>query len=315
MLNFIASVINKIVWFFARLVVCSLVVALVFVGSQDLQIFPALVPSLMKKKVREPDKVPPGIKSTFLTTPDGKKIEMWQMLVEPQPGKVRRAALILHGNGGPVDSFLGYQKWLDSLGISSYQVEYRGHGRSTGWPTEKGINLDAETGMKFLLGREEIDPSKVIVVGISLGSGPAAYLAKRFNVGTLVLITPYTSLPEVVKDSPILKYLVPFLWYKFPTQQYLEGTSACVVMAHGRKDDVIPFSHFERLKNEFTGKGGLQTVVSEEASHNDLFGLIKPELSEKLRTCLGPDPESPPPPPPAETPAPSEPPAETPPAQ
>lgn len=281
--NFIARIVRRTL----ILIIWALLFVVLLVVTQDFQVFPALVPSIFEKSVRDESTLPEGVKSVFLTTADDKKIEVW-VLRPPAggPEAPHRAALILHGNGGPVDAFFSYQKWLQSLGITSYSAEYRGIGKSTGWPSEKGIYLDAEAAFSYLLGQEEMKAEDVMVLGISIGTAPAAFLAKRHPVGTLVLLSPFVSIPAVVEDSPVLKYFRPFLWYQFPVQEFLRDISSCVVMAHGKRDTVIPFSHMQRLKRDYTGRGPLHTIVSGEADHNDLFHRVREELSEKVLLCL-----------------------------
>lgn len=285
MLAFLSSIIRWLFSLLVKLLILAMCIVLIVILSQDFQVFPILYSSLFEKSLRLPDDLPTGVKSTFLTTHDGKKLEMWQ-LEASNPTTPKTVALILHGNGGRVDEFFHYQKWLQTQGISSYSLEYRGIGKSTGWPSEDGIYLDVQTGIEYVMGNEDLETTKLVLLGISLGTAPAAYLAAQHKVEALILLSPYVSVPDIVKTRAFFKYFAPFLWYTFPTQEFLNKTSSCVIMAHGEQDDVIPFSNFKILRDNFSGKGKLLTIASKVSGHNDLFSNVKDDLALKLRECL-----------------------------
>ena len=59
-------------------------------------------------------------------------------------------------------------------------LEYRGYGHSDGVPCEEGLYMDAQAGLDYLSTRTDINASKIIVFGRSLG--------KNFINGTLNLM-------------------------------------------------------------------------------------------------------------------------------
>lgn len=48
-------------------------------------------------------------------------------------------------------------------------LEYRGYGLSEGSPSEKGLYVDAQSALEYLLNRSDIDIKKIILFGRSLG--------------------------------------------------------------------------------------------------------------------------------------------------
>jgi fermentation-respiration switch protein FrsA (DUF1100 family) len=48
-------------------------------------------------------------------------------------------------------------------------LEYRGYGHSDGTPSEDGFYMDAQAALDYLSQRSDIDASKIIVFGRSLG--------------------------------------------------------------------------------------------------------------------------------------------------
>ena len=69
---------------------------------------------------------------------------------------------------------------------------------------------DAETVFDYLVNRIGFDSKNVLIMGRSIGSGPATFLAKKKNAGGLILMSPFTSLRDVVKgfSGSLLSYLV-----------------------------------------------------------------------------------------------------------
>ena len=66
---------------------------------------------------------------------------------------------------------------------------YRGYAPSQGSPSARSLMQDAIAVHDFAA--REFSPSRIIALGISIGSGPAAHLARHRTVAGLVLITPF----------------------------------------------------------------------------------------------------------------------------
>ena len=55
------------------------------------------------------------------------------------------------------------------LNINILMVEYRGYGLSEGSPSEKGLYVDAQSALDYIMQRTDIDVSKIMLFGRSLG--------------------------------------------------------------------------------------------------------------------------------------------------
>ena len=102
--------------------------------------------------------------------------------------------LQLHGNA---DS--AFSRWqvkhceaLRQSGFNVLNIDYRGFGLTPGHPSEAGMYEDAEAGYQELL-RRGVTPDHIILLGHSLGSGPAVLLATRHKAAALVLFGAFTS--------------------------------------------------------------------------------------------------------------------------
>lgn len=78
--------------------------------------------------------------------------------------------VFFHGNAGNIGHRLQncYGLYRD-LHCNILLVEYRGYGLSEGTPSEKGLYLDAKASLDYLSSRHDIDHSKIIIFGRSLG--------------------------------------------------------------------------------------------------------------------------------------------------
>ena len=88
-------------------------------------------------------------------------------------------------------------------------VEYPGYGIYKGKPCEETILRDAETVFDHLVEFSKISPENIIVMGKSLGTGPATHLGAHRNPKAVILITPFTSIRNCMEDivGSIMKYI------------------------------------------------------------------------------------------------------------
>ncbi|MCD4701790.1 MAG: alpha/beta hydrolase [Candidatus Aegiribacteria sp.] len=146
-----------------------------------------------------------------------------------------------------------------------YLINYRGYGESDGSPTEEGLYADALA----IYDHVSQNHLKVTVIGRSLGTGVATYLASQRSVDRLVLIEPFDSMVAVARAA------YPFFPVKFMLKDRYDSagragsiTAETLVIMAGR-DEIIPNQSTERLIMEFD-QDILDVVVIEEATHNDI---------------------------------------------
>ncbi len=271
--------------FLIRLIVSALVLGVLVVVTQDIQIFPTAAFSIFNYSARDPATLPKGVESLFISTEDGARLEVWKYAERVRAEKERKKAIIFfHGNAGDVANFFPYQKYLSQLGGVVYSVDYRGYGKSSGWPTEKGLYADARAIASYVLEKEGIEPSDLLIVGFSIGSAPASYLAQKISAGCLLLVSPFSSLKDAVKTLPLFGVLHPFLFCEFPVQKYVSNLKDTVlIVVHGKADTVVPYEQGKRVYQQ-----GNESLVGEmlsldNAGHNDVFFALWPEIAKSLK--------------------------------
>lgn len=126
-------------------------------------------------------------------------------------GDAANNIIYFHGNAEDLGRTLPFLLMMrQELNAQILAVEYQGYGICEGEATENSVLTDASKVLNYVLNVLKRQPDDVIVMGRSIGTGPACYLASIAKVGALVLISPHTSIQGVVKFmfGSILQYVV-----------------------------------------------------------------------------------------------------------
>jgi pimeloyl-ACP methyl ester carboxylesterase len=178
----------------------------------------------------------------------------------PRPG----AALYFGGNAEDVSWSVGdlAAAFPDR---DLYLMHYRGYGGSSGRPSESALFSDALA----LVDSVRSSHRDVVVVGRSLGSGVAVYLASRRQVSRLVLVAPFDSVVQVAARA---LWFVPVRWLlrdRFESTRYAAAVSAPTTIIAAEHDVEIPRSHTEALLRRF--RPGVATLaVIAGVGHNTI---------------------------------------------
>jgi fermentation-respiration switch protein FrsA (DUF1100 family) len=153
--------------------------------------------------------------------------------------------LYLHGSRGNLATRPAALRWLCFANANVLGLDYRGYGKSEGQPSEAGLARDAKAAYDWLIARAL--PSSIVVVGEGLGAGPACELASTCNVGALVLLSAFTSLPDLAAAH--YPY-IPTSWLlrsQFDNLSKVATIPAPKLFVHSRADERVPFEMGERL--------------------------------------------------------------------
>jgi uncharacterized protein len=175
----------------------------------------------------------------------------------------RNVWLMLHGNGGQAEDRL-YAIPSFLLEDAVYILEYPGYGSRPGVPSRKAFDQAAQEA--YLLLRKTYPEGPVCVVGESIGSGPASFLATLDRPpDKLVLIVPYDRLSLVAKDhfpSFLVNLLLKTDW---DNSAVLSRYNGRVEIFGAAADSTIPVRHAQALAAAVPGS----RFVLIEGGHND----------------------------------------------
>lgn len=161
-----------------------------------------------------------------------------------------------------------------------YTYNYRGYGLSEGKPNEDRLFHDASRIFQFVT-KQNAD-KKVVVIGQSLGTAVAGYVASIHNVEKLILISPLSTLYDIVRTR--YYYLVPkfIVRNKLNLIEYVRSVTAHSLVISGAMDKLIPSV---LSKNTFDQIQGLkQRIEISDAGHNDI--LFHEETIQTIKKFL-----------------------------
>lgn len=164
----------------------------------------------------------------------------------------------LHGNAGALDSWGGIAENYTKLGYDIFILDYRGFGKSEGKiESEQQMNNDVSAAYRYLLKR--YPENKTVVIGYSIGTGPAAYLASQDHPDALILQAPYYSLSELADAQvPLVPDFVKK--YHFETYKRLPQVKCPVYLFHGDADQLIALENSVRLSKLLPKNGRFITL-------------------------------------------------------
>lgn len=147
---------------------------------------------------------------------------------------------------------------------STYLMKYRGYAGASGQATEDNLYAD----VLALYDAIRVKHTSISVIGRSLGSGVATYLATEREVQQLILITPFDSITAVAQK---LLPMFPVSWllqdrFDSHSRAGLIQNQTLVIVAE--QDQVIHQQHSDALI-EALSNSPLQ-VKRIQAGHNDL---------------------------------------------
>ncbi len=207
-----------------------------------------------------------GAEVWWIDTEDGAKVEAWWMPAAPEvltgPAPV---VIFFHGNGELIEHGLDIARFYLSLGMHVAFLEYRGYGRSGGTPTEAGIVRDALALYDRIAARPDVDSSRIVFHGRSLGGGVGAALMTHHEPAALILESSFTSLVSMTSHYGLPAFLCR---NPYRTDAALAEYHGPTLILHGEHDSIVPTWHARALADIAKHP----TLVTRDADHNDLSG-------------------------------------------
>jgi pimeloyl-ACP methyl ester carboxylesterase len=181
-------------------------------------------------------------------------------------GRARRCILILHGNAGCAPDRFHYADSFEAIEpIDCFILEYPGYGARRGTPSQATILRAAEDALESLP-----RTCSVFVVGESLGTGVATYLAGKYRGGIrgLFLAAPYNNMTAAAQKHLPLFPVKAMLRDKYPSSMWLGNYHGPVAVLLAGRDEVIPTELGRALFDGYQGPKKLW--IEPEAGHNEV---------------------------------------------
>lgn len=218
----------------------------------------------------------PGIKQAEVSFENG-GINLHGWILNPGRSK---AIIYFGGNAESIENnIVNFEHLFKDYSV--YLIHYRGYGKSEGEPTESALFSDALA----IYDAIQAQYQSISLMGRSLGSGVAVYLASKRNTEKLILLTPYDSIVEVAQHH---YPFVPVRYAardRFESIRYAPTVTAPVLMVTAELDQIVPVERAIRLK-EFLTNTLVTYKMIESAGHNDDFAEF-PEYQQLLSDFVG----------------------------
>ncbi|MCY4321586.1 MAG: alpha/beta hydrolase [Bdellovibrionaceae bacterium] len=155
--------------------------------------------------------------------------------------------VVFHGNAGNIEA-RGYRfKFLVDQNYSVLLVSYRGYGVNPGKASERHLIDDSSLVLEWLLKKEGISSTDVILFGESLGSGVAIALASKYPVKALIFDGAFSSITDVAKS---IYSFIPVKWMlkdSWNSEIRIQKSKAPSLFIHAKNDSIVPFRFGEKL--------------------------------------------------------------------
>ncbi|HUF47608.1 MAG TPA: alpha/beta hydrolase [Vicinamibacterales bacterium] len=207
----------------------------------------------------------PDAEVVMFETEDGLHLEAW--FVPARPPVADRTIVVFNGNAG----HRGYRARLAALfaeyGFATLLVDYRGYGGNPGLPSEAGLERDARAAIGYLATRPDVDLTRVVYFGESLGAAVAIRLAQQYPPSALVLRSPFSSLVAIGQwHYPFM----PVSWLardRYPSIERIGSIACPILVIAGDADRIVPIEDTRELFD--AAPEPRQLVVIAGADHND----------------------------------------------
>ncbi|OCL06241.1 alpha/beta-hydrolase [Glonium stellatum] len=216
--------------------------------KQNEIIYPRNVPAGARTDVPKPSQF--GItdfEELMIPTPDGESLSAFFIRPSNKQLTKNTTLLMFHGNAGNIGYRLPIARILEEdMGCNVLMLQYRGYGLSTGTPNEKGLMIDAQTGLDYIRRRAELRGTRIVLYGQSLGGAVSIGLAsrnqKQGDIAGIILENTFTSIRKLIPSAfPPARYLAPLCHQIWPSEETLpQITNIPILFLSGLKDEIVP---------------------------------------------------------------------------
>ena len=249
-----------LVKFAAGLAALYLIVIVLIALAQDQLLFPRWATS------NEAVLTPAAAERLTLHVSSGETLVGLHLPAESQPPEGAALVLGFGGNAWDADALATY---LHSVFPDRDVVafHYRGYAPSTGKPSADALLQDALAIHDHLV--DALAPERIVAVGLSIGAGPAAYLAGQRPITGLILVTPFDSLKALAREHYPWAPVGILLRHRMEITGALEASLAPVALIAAETDTIVPLRRTEAVRRS-AGNFVLDRVIR-GAGHNDLY--------------------------------------------
>ncbi|XP_048227811.1 alpha/beta hydrolase domain-containing protein WAV2 [Ricinus communis] len=252
------SYVNALLYGVGGIVVAGMALLVAF---QEKLVYVPVLPGLTKSYPITPARLRLIYEDVWLRSSDGVRLHAWFIKLFPECRGP--TILFFQENAGNIAHRLEMVRiMIQRLHCNVFMLSYRGYGASDGYPSQHGITKDAQAALDHLSQRTDIDTSRIVVFGRSLGGAVGALLTKSNpdKVAGLILENTFTSILDMAgvllpflkwfigsnhsKGPRILNFLVRSPW---STIDVIGEVKQPILFLSGLQDEMVPPPHMQLL--------------------------------------------------------------------
>jgi alpha-beta hydrolase superfamily lysophospholipase len=185
---------------------------------------------------------------------------------QPHPDASKRPTLVFfYGNDMYLSSTIHIVERLRRTGTNILVPEYLGYGLSEGKACEAACYDTADAVWRHVMRRKDVDKTRIVVSGASLGGAVAIDLAARAPVAGLITLVTFTSIPDVARHTHPHVPIWWFIRHRFESVRKMPRVICPMVIGHSTGDRLIPYEMSDRLAA--AAGGPVERLVIEGANH------------------------------------------------
>ncbi|OGI00497.1 MAG: hypothetical protein A2Y25_03500 [Candidatus Melainabacteria bacterium GWF2_37_15] len=246
------------------------------------------VPFCMKSRLYYPSRqlfsVDIAYEDVFIPVEKNIVINAWYS--EPTSRDI--TVVFCHGNGGNISFYNEIFRLLQENGYGVLAIDYRGYGKSTGRPNERGLYQDLRAAIKYLRENKNTSEEKMVLWGLSLGGALVTQIAsendpKNKNFRAVILQSTFTNIRDMAShllhriymglksdysNYPthfLIKNIIP-LHHEYRTIEKIAKIKSPILLAHAMLDNIVPVEMTAKLA-ALCPKA--EVFFSHEGGHNE----------------------------------------------
>ena len=241
-------------------VIIAALLLMVWTMQRRLMYFPiAAVPSLASLGLSD-------VQPVMFNTADGLRLNGWFF---PVAGAgPRTTVLVFNGNAGNRAHRVPLARALVDRGLQVFLFDYRGFGGNAGAPTEHGLARDARAAHEYLIGRRDVDVTRLVYFGESLGTAVAVELATAQPPAALILRSPFTSMTHVGQYHYWWLPVRALIRDSYDTLERIGRVKSPLLVIAGERDAIVPIGQSRRVYDSAASERKKFLSIP-RADHND----------------------------------------------
>lgn len=191
--------------------------------------------------------------------------------------------LYCHGKDDNMNKYWCRAEYFWEMGYNVFIFDYHGYGRSEGEPSGEALFSDGERSLEYLKSRTDIDTSRIVFYGFSLGAFVACHLAADVeHPPGLILEAAPASVTALLRDSGLINLPGTYVAEAdFDNEGRIAHVHSPLLMMHGRLDDVASFEwHAPFIWDR--AKEPKENLWVDHAGHSDIPEVLGSEYHLKM---------------------------------